>query len=164
MGDQNKPGVVAIDKDTGAQILIRGDLVKLEFPNGKVEDVPDAWGIQHDPLGAVLDPCDLRIGPYTCNGRQATLRDHRMRSVCVSYFGHGSQVREGIVEIPKGPWKDVGRIAHVYYARYGTLKGLYRHPFKMQAPEVLLQQNARGEYRLSFPTGCIIDSHGFVWP
>ena len=164
MGNQNKPGVVAIDRGSGAQILIRGDLVKLEFPDGKIQDIPDAWGIQHDPMGVIMDPCDIRLGPYRSNGHEARLDDPRMRSVCVSYFGHVASENPGDVDVPRGPWTDIGRVAHVYYARYGTLKGLYRHPFKMQAPEVLLQQNAHGQYRLSFPTGCIIDSHGFVWP
>jgi hypothetical protein len=164
MGSQENVGVVAIDKKSGAQILVRGDLVKLEFEDGRMLEIPDDWGILHDPLGKVLDPCDLRLAPYVRGRASVVPETDRMRSVCDSYFGRDTQVREGTVEIPNGPWKDVGRIAHVYYARYGNLKGLYRHPFKTQAPQVLLQQNARGQYRLTFPSGCIIDSHGFVWP
>jgi hypothetical protein len=90
--------------------------------------------------------------------------DQRLRRICEAYFGHGAQVLEGTVEIPGGPWNDLGRITHIYYARYGKEDGLFHHPIKRDAPPALLQQNRRGCYRLSLPGGCLVDSHGFVWP
>jgi hypothetical protein len=158
--------IVARD-ERGHQFLVRGDLVKFDLSGGGHVDIPDSWGLIHDPLGAVMDPCDIRIGPYESTGQQAAIEDPILARVALAYFGHGMNIYDGTVKIPEGDWERVARIEVIYYARYGrgNYNGLFRHPIKMQAPAVDLYKLRQGDgFRLQFPQGCIIDSHGFVWP
>lgn len=151
----------------GNQFLVRGDLVKFDLDGGEHLDIPDSWGLIHDPKGVVLSPCDIRIGPYTVNGHKAQIDDPVLSRICVAYFGDGMPIYDGTVKIPDGQWDAVGRVTVIYYARYGKgqFSGLFRHPINMNAPVVNLYQLRRGNgFRLGFPQGCIIDSHGFVWP
>jgi hypothetical protein len=167
MGVPKAQRMIVARDEAGNQFLVRGDLVKFDLEGGGHQDVPNSWGLIHDPKGAVLNPCDIRIGPYTSTGREARIDDPILSRICRAYFGHGMKIYDGKLEIPEGQWDLVGRIEVVYYARYGrgNYDGLFRHPIKMQAPAVDLYKLRRGQgYRLQFPQGCIIDSHGFVWP
>lgn len=159
--------IVARDAE-GHQLLVRGDLVKFDLEGSPNQvEVPDDWGLIHDPVGAVLDPCDVRIGPYQSSGKIAQIQDPVMQRICEAYFGHGMTIYDGTVKIPEGQWQEVGRVSVVYYARYGKgiFSGLFRHPIKMAAPPVILYQLSRSKgFKIGFPSGCIIDSHGFVWP
>jgi hypothetical protein len=167
MGHPKSHRMIVATDSGGNQFLVRGDLVKFDLVGGARQDIPDSWGLIHDPLGAVISPCDIRIGPYKGNGHKAVIEDPVLARIAQAYFGHGMDVHGGSVEVPDGTWEPVGRVEVVYYARYGrgNFDGLFRHPIKMQAPAVnLLKLRGGGGFKLAFPQGCIIDSHGFVWP
>ena len=167
MGNTKTHRMIVAGDRVGNQFLVRGDLVKFDLVGGAKQDIPDSWGLIHDPLGAVMSPCDIRIGPYRSNGKKAQIDDPVMARVARAYFGHGMDIYGGSVDIPDGKWQRVGRVEVVYYARYGQgrFNGLFRHQIKMQAPAVHLMKLQGGNgFRLEFPQGCIIDSHGFVWP
>jgi len=153
------------DATTGAELLGRASLVKFELDTGSEVKIPDNWVMGHDVVGTIMKPCDLRIMP--CSGRKyiSACDNDLVCRIAYAYFGHGRQLVETTVEIPTGPWHGLGRVARVYYARSGKFSGLYHHPFKMDAPPVLLFKQDSGEgFRLTLPPGCIVDSHGFVWP
>lgn len=156
---------VVQDNDSGHQLLVRGDFVKLELEDDRVLTCPDDWGLVHDPIGVVFDPCAVVICPYTVSRHSVDYENPTLGRVSHAYFGSGVQAREGTVEIPPGPWHRVGRIKQIFYQRYGDLEGRYYHPFSESAPGVELYEHASGGgYLLQLPDGCIVDSHGFVWP
>jgi hypothetical protein len=98
-----------------------------------------------------------------------------VHDAALEYWGEDYKLKQGFVELPKGPWDRVGRIVRVYYDRYGELASPYQHPFKQEVKDaaVLYKQQrsqrygpkgAHKAYRISLPDGCVINAHGFVWP
>jgi len=145
-----------------ASLLVRGDIVKLELDSGPLLDIPEDWGIIHDPTGEYTNPCDVYITKYTVSAPRVIPLEPVVASIVKAYFGGLENLKEGSVDLPKGPWQRVGRVVQIYYARYGIQKGLYYHPFKADVD--LYKQVGGGAYLLRLPDGCVIDSHGFVWP
>lgn len=143
-------------------LLVRGDVVKLELDTGRVIEVPETWGIIHDPTGEYANRCDVYIAEYRIGTPNRTPLAPQLSSIARAYFGDLENLRDGTVDLPTGPWHRVGRVVRIYYARYGNQKGLYFHPFKMAVD--LHEQQGGGAYLLQLPDGCVIDSHGFVWP
>ena len=156
---------VVFDGDSGSQLMVRGDLVKLELDGAPMVSCPPYWGLVHDPLGVVFDPCAVLVCPYTIDAPSIAYNNPTLGRIAHAYFGNGVQVRAGTVEIPSGSWHRLGRIKQIFYARYGDLEGKYFHPFSESAPDVELFEQSDGTgYLLRLPDGCVVDSHGFVWP
>lgn len=145
-----------------ARLLVRGDLVKLKLQGGEIVELPDDFGLIHDPVGGVCDRCVIYITAYALNGNPVVSMPHELESIARAYFGNHGKLVDGSVELPDGPWQPVGEVVRIYYARYGNQKGLYYHAFKR--PVALHKQSRGPAYKLVLPDGCVVDSHGFVWP
>lgn len=160
-----KHGLILRDDATGAELLGRADVVKFDLSDGNFVEVPDPWVMAHDVVGKVIPTCDLRMIPYAhCMPFKGCV-DSIVCRIAYAYFGRKNKLDEASIEIPRGPWHRLGRVDRIYYARQGKHKGLYHHPFKQDAPPVTLyERDGGGAYRLKLPPGCIVDSHGFVWP
>lgn len=141
---------------------MRGDVVKLKLRNGRMLNVPDDWGMVHDPTGTCINRCDVYLTRYVIKNPVVTQMEPKFASIARAYFGDLKNLVAGSVELPRGPWHLIGQVERIFYARYGNLEGMYYHPFKL--PVDLHEQQGGGAYLLSLPERCVIDSHGFVWP
>lgn len=159
-----RQGICSLDQP----LLVRGDVVSVELSDGRTVEFPESWGLVHDPSGACSDSCEVYVCPYTVSGPLSRRIDTEIHKTAVSYWGEGYQLLSGRVVLPTGPWQRVGVIVRVYYDRYGELKSKYQHPFKDKSAILYKQsRNMNGRqraYRISLPDGCVVDSHGFVWP
>jgi hypothetical protein len=157
----------AVVEVSGAQLLVKGDHVGLEMDGAGQISLPPDWGMVHDPLGAFCDPYDVFLLPYAIHTHSVRIRNARLVHLAAAYFGHGTPLENGSVVIPQGPWQPVGRVRQIFYRRYGNLAARYYHPFRQNAPPVMLDRCVEGQtarYVLRLPPGSILDSHGFVWP
>jgi hypothetical protein len=153
---------IVVDRRSGAPLLVRGNLVKMDLEDGRQLDVPNDWGMLHDPSGNLFPSCEFRIQKYTITSQHEPPIDTTLQQIASAYFGENTNIAGGKVEILGGPWQRVGRVGRIYYARPGSLRGLYQHPFE-EGAEIYERKGGRA-LRLSLPSGCIVDAHGFVWP
>jgi len=143
-------------------LMVRGDLVKFDLDDGRVVEVPEDFGLVHDPAGEVIDRCDMLVVSYRLTSRRRVPVQTGIAELAKDYFGDSKAVLSGSVAIPKGPWQPLGVVATVYYARYGHKQGLYYHPFE---DRVELFKQARGKaLLLRMPDKCVVNERGFVWP
>lgn len=160
----------------GSKIMIRGDIVSIELTNDKVVELPDDWGLIHDPSGVGVDKCEVFIAPFTEGRRTRNSELSNVGDDARAYYGFGEELHDVTVEIPNGPWERVGDISCINYDRYGELEGPYYHDTdvpKRRSERAILMRQRRAEvlcgkrvraFRISLPDGCRITAHGFVWP
>jgi len=159
-----------------SEIFIRGDIVSIELTTGTTVELPEDWGLIHDPSGECTDMCEVFIAPYSHGRRLRNSEVSKVGKDARAYYGDTAELHDATVEIPVGPWDRVGDIRCINYDRYGELKGPYYHDtdvpkkrsdrailFKQRGYRQLLGQRVKA-YRISLPDGCKITEHGFVWP
>lgn len=150
----------------GCDLLIKGDLVKIELIDGDIIQLPDDWGMAHDPFGVCMPKCTFVVCPYVFVRTVDAVPDEELRILADAYFGKGYPLFEAMVELPTGPWQRVGQAAQIYYARHGKIHGLFHHPYKDREdfPVMLDVNRKQTGYRIHMPDGCIVNAHGFVFP
>jgi len=154
-----------LQDESGHFFLTRGDHVKFDLEDGRLVDIPNNWMMYQDVLGGVLPVCTVMIAPYALRNGFVHIEDPAFGSIVNAYFGHDVRIKLGKVKLPQGDWSELGRVARIYYARSGEYCGKYHHDFKLEAPPVRLMTTQKStSYMVVLPRGCVVDSHGFVWP
>lgn len=141
------------------EVGVEGDLdtVGLRFPAGYV--------VAHDPTGEYLRPCDFYIAKFL----QSTVpvdgayAEEESQTLAERYFGSGSRISKGSLELPDGAWQRVGLINEIGYRRRGDRKGLYQHNYSESVPLFECKGRVRA-WRLRLPVSCVADERGFVRP
>lgn len=123
--------------------------------------LPPAYVLVNDAAGRLLDRCEIYIVRWRNNKRREVSDIHRADlAAAQDYFGSGASIRNGFVDIPKGPWKRVVRVRYIRYERFGFDKP-FEHRYD---PAVDLFSTQPLAWRIPLPEGCVIDSRGFVRP
>lgn len=125
--------------------------------------LPPSYVLVHDTVGALLSKCDLYVVRWRRSGSKEMSKD--ILDDAREYFVNGSNqqlpLSYGSVEIPEGPWHRESRVALIRYRRPGFAKP-FEHAYE---PNVDVYYSERPlAWRLPLPAGCVVDSHGFVWP
>lgn len=125
--------------------------------------LPDDYVLVHDPVGTLLNKCDLYVVRWrnATRNRAPTVRPELLRSAR-AYFGSGSRITRGTVDIPKGPWHRVAKVQFIRYRREGDDSNPYEHEYDV--PVSLLDSTRPLAWRLPLPEGCIVSARGFVRP
>ena len=153
---------------------VYGRCVRLHFANKKIL-TPQGVMI-HDPSGIYWPKCSLVIMTVGRGSRAAT--DEEYDGAPKHYLGRQHKPRIVSVQFPeKTGWKKVGTLTRIDYVRGGTKapggyrhyinkpRGVYRvtHLLKGGDAEVMVSKLGR-MYRVDFPSACIIDDRGIVYP
>lgn len=145
--------------DKAPTIQAESNRVMFEMVDGKLVRLPPSYRTLHDPTGAALPKCDVFFAPIKRTSQKVDMGRAARR-----YFG--PEHRGVIAILPRvkdGPWKVIGRVAVIYYARLGKrAPGGFNHPFKSRQPT--LSKSSRGYYKLSLGQGCLVDDRGYVFP
>lgn len=149
----------------------KGDVIWTpEMPESDVK-LPAGYVLVHDTTGEILNKCDLYVLKWrgktgsnpaksdTGSINEQLLRDAREYFVAES--GRELTPGHGAVEIPEGSWTKVASVQFVRYRRPGFPKP-FEHDYD---PAVDVYDCMRPlAWRLPLPSGCVVDSRGFVWP
>jgi len=126
--------------------------------------IPPEFVLVHDTEGRLLSRCDMHI-VRDKRGRTSraqvspvVLQDARV------YFGNGQPLPIGRIDIPKGSWHRVGKVAFIRYRRAGHARGFYEHEFSHPVDLLVTGQGTPLAWRMPLPSGCVVDSRGFVSP
>jgi hypothetical protein len=140
-------------------IVVKGSKVVFIMTDGREIRLPRGYGIIHDPEGKALPRCEVFFGPVKKTKRIAANPSSKVRR----YFGSKYTPKEGVVDVPSGPWHSVGDANEILYERTkgSQYAGNYFHPFKRFPPTV---SKCGRYYRVSLKDGCIVDDRGFVFP
>ncbi len=125
--------------------------------------IPRGYVLIHDTRGNLLSKCDLYIVKWH-NAASILLSDlpHQQLKAAQTYFGAQTPIKCGSVDIPEGPWRELGPVRFIRYFRAGELQDDYEHEFD---PAVDLCDTKQPlAWRLPLPEGCSVDDRGFVWP
>jgi hypothetical protein len=148
-------------------IVIKGSKVSFLMQDGTTYRLPLSYGIIHDPDGTELHRCTVYFGRYVKSHKAAAKPSRK----ATRYFGQKYSQREAVVNVPDGPWADVGETVKIFYERTqgSQYEGPYFHNFKQRYFFIFKQRSptlskCKGYYRLQLKDGCIIDDRGFVFP
>lgn len=159
-------------------LLVRGD--KISFvsteqvrrvgyhaldPDAMPSDIelPGNYVLVHDTAGELLNRCDFYVVRwYTDRGQSdhSKIGSKALRDAH-AYFGSGTSIKLGSVDIPEGPWKRETKVKCIRYRRHGYDK-LFEHTYDV--PVDLFTTDRPLAWRVSLPSGCIVDERGFVRP
>ena len=139
-----------------------------EMPDSDIDNLPASYVLVHDTSGHLLTKCDLYVVRWRSanSGRINTSEiDQKLYADAKEYFvspnGNELSIGHGSVEIPAGKWKRETRVKYIRYRRPGFPK-TFEHDYD---PDVeLMYCTSPLMWRLPLPTGCVVDSRGFVWP
>lgn len=125
--------------------------------------LPASYVVVHDPTGKLLNKCDMYFVRWKNETRKRapTVRPELIR-IARAYFGRGSTITRGTVDIPKGPWHRECEVQFIRYRREGDDNRPYEHEYDV--PVKLLYSARPLAWRLPLPEGCVVNSHGFVRP
>ncbi len=151
--------------------VVKGDVIWTpEMPDSDVK-LPPSFVLVHDTTGDLLSKCDLYVlkwrGKRGTNGAKSVtdsispelLRD--VRKYFVSEDERELRPGLGSVEIPDGSWTKVASVQFIRYRRPGFVK-----PFEHDYDPAVDVYDCLSPlaWRLPLPSGCVVDSRGFVWP
>src|SRR5262245_41136563 len=101
--------------------VVRDGIVSWKRPMPSDAKLPPDYVMVNDAAGRLLSKCDIYVVKWRNAGRRETSEIHRSDlSAARDYFGSGAQIRSGFIEVPRGPWRRVGRVRLIRYMRYGT--------------------------------------------
>lgn len=125
--------------------------------------IPRGYVLIHDTRGNLLSKCDLYIVKWH-NAASILLSDlpHQQLKAAQTYFGAQTPIKCGRVDIPDGPWRELGPVRFIRYFRAGKQQDDYEHEF--DPPVDLCDQKQPLAWRLPLPDLCVVDDRGFVWP
>lgn len=118
-----------------------------------------------DPDGVFFPRCNFYVVQW--HGGSGSLSDVDQKDIKIAqdYFGADHPVRVGQIEMPEldTSWKRQAKIEFIRYRRQGKLAGAYEHPYN---PPVYLYATKSGPlaWKVVLPSGCVVDSRGFVRP
>lgn len=118
-----------------------------------------------DPDGTFFPRCNFYVVQW--HGGSGTLNDVGQKDIKIAhdYFGPKAAIRVGQIEMPEveGTWKRQAKVQFIRYRRQGKLSANYEHEYN---PPVFLYSTHKGPlaWKLALPSGCIVDSRGFVRP
>lgn len=157
--ERRRRGPLPRDPEQRTLIGVRSDI---RFPAGFV--------LVHDTEGTVFPRCDVYIVRFRARrvAPESYMSEHHLRTAR-EYFGDTARIQGGSVDHPSGPWARVAKIQIVRYTRHprvasevAKFAGGHEHEY---APPVWLYSSQRPlAWKLSMPSGCIIDERGFVVP
>lgn len=138
-----------------------------EMPDSDVK-LPAGYVLVHDTTGKLLSKCDLYVLRWRGQIRSqlgTNLVNEQLLADARDYFvdADGGEIKPalGSVEIPAGSWTKVATVKFIRYRRAGHPKP-FEHEYE---PAVEVHDSSRVlAWRLPLPTGCVVDSRGFVWP
>lgn len=151
--------------------VVKGDVIwSPEMPDSDVE-LPPSYVLVHDTSGNLLSKCDLYVLRWRAQNGKKSARNsteeisRKILSDAQEYFvsENNVELRPGFghVEIPEGSWKKVANVQFIRYRRPGFVKP-FEHDYD---PAVEVHDCMRPlAWRLPLPSGCVVDSRGFVWP
>lgn len=124
--------------------------------------LPPQYVLVHDTAGNTFDRCHMHFVRSRNTRRSVSNLSETDHKVIEDYYGSNVTPRIAEVEVPKGPWQRVAKIAFIRYRREGDLEGNYEHPFE---PNVFLYTTKNPlAWQLKLPNGCVVDERGFVRP
>lgn len=123
--------------------------------------LPKNFVLVHDTSGTLFDACEMFIVKWL-GGRKSISNVYEDDiKIAQEYFGSGTNIGVGSVEVPQGPWKKIAKMRFIRYQRHGYAKG-FEHEY---SPAVFLYSTQRPlAWKLKLPKGCIVDERGFVRP
>ena len=125
--------------------------------------LPRGYVVVHDTHGVLLSKCDLYIVKWhSSGGLMPADLPHQQLKAAQSYYGAKTPIKCGQVDIPEGPWRELGRVSFIRYFRAGEQQDNYEHEF--DPPVDLCDTKQPLAWRLPLPEGCSVDDRGFVWP
>lgn len=149
----------------------KGDVIwSPEMPESDVK-LPSDFVLVHDTTGELLSKCDFyvlkwrgRRGAKSMRNSIQTINEQLLedaREYFVSESGRELRPGHGSVEIPDGSWTKVASVQFIRYRRPGFVK-----PFEHDYDPAVDVYDCMSPlaWRLPLPTGCVVDSRGFVWP
>jgi len=134
--------------------LIKGREISFDTTDGETIELPIAYGMIHQPDGP--KKCHVYFGPYKKTKEAVT----ELPRIANAYFGSDYKGHVAYIDIPSGKWRTVGEVDVIFYDRPGEHRDYYRHKFDRPIP---LSRNGKF-YRLSLPSGCVVNDRGFVTP
>jgi|SRR5579863_1292183 len=140
-------------------IQVESNRVKFELDSGRVLSLPASYGTFHDPTGDSLPKCTIFFGPF----RKTHTPVQNMSLRQEKYFGPKHRAVIAVLpEIPKGGWRQVGKVVKIFYARRGVRAPFkFHHPFK--GKPLSLSRSGR-IYKLDLGGACLVDDRGYVTP
>lgn len=129
--------------------------------------IPKPYVLVHDVLGELLDRCELYVVRWRGGARRMSNSHPEAQQVAEDYYGATTQVSVGSVEIPRGSWTRVAKVRFIRYTRASSPDVRrprdYEHEYD---PPVWLSvcRSPTLAWKISLPSGCIVDSRGFVRP
>lgn len=125
--------------------------------------LPSNYVLVHDTTGSLLNRCELFIVRWHKGGAES-VPDEASAAVADAraYFGSNVALQLGEVDVPKGPWHRVTKVAFIRYRRAGNTGGMYEHEF--DAPVLLYDTVRPLAWKLALPDRCVVDARGFVRP
>lgn len=159
-------------------LLVRGDRVsfvsteqvrrvgrhKLDAVNMPSDvELPDDYVLVHDTTGKLLNRCDLYVVRWHKGSSNLghNVSQELIRSAH-DYYGFETPVTFGRVDIPKGKWHRLAKVAFIRYRRVGDSPGMFEHEYDV--PVMLYDMTRPLAWRLPLPEGCVVDARGFVRP
>lgn len=151
--------------------VVEGDVIWApEMPESDVKLPPD-YVLVHDTAGELLSKCDLYVLRWrgqtgNKSGRKGagSINEQLLedaREYFVSENGGALRPGFGYVEIPEKSWTKVATVQFIRYRRPGFAK-----PFEHDYDPAVEVHDCLSPlaWRLPLPSGCVVDSRGFVWP
>lgn len=146
-------------------LMVRGDLTSFDLKDGQKIELPDDFGMVHDPVGITLDRCTVYLCKCKYLWNKSVTIHKSIEQDAYDYFGDGVDLVNATVAIPEGPWHFLGVVETIHYERYGKHPGPWYHPFSDRWDGVeLYKSECMVAYMLQLPDGCIITEHGYVKP
>lgn len=161
-------------------VIVRGDLTALDLDGGLKIKIPKRFGLIHDPLGIVLNRCDIYLSTYKISRKPVGTIPKGMAKIVEAYFGASTPRVRVHVEIPLGPWHRLGVVRTVHYVRrndedeerdgvffhdYDGSEGPWSYTFSDRDPTTeIFESCCVRAFKLEMPDGCIVNDRGFVWP
>lgn len=125
--------------------------------------LPNSYVVVHDPTETLLNKCDMYFVRWRNVSRNRVLTVHpELMKIARAYFGSGSEISRGTVDIPKGPWHRECEVQFIRYRREGDDSNHYEHEYDV--PVRLMYTTRPLAWRLPLPEGCVVNAHGFVRP
>jgi DNA-binding NarL/FixJ family response regulator len=168
------------DDDNDDALICMGRDIVLELGKDDFIELPERWGMLHDPSGNFWPSCSLLFAPF----RQGTEEDDSDEGR--GYFGNKTDVWRGHIKVPphdlQHGWHEVGIVQQVFYERAGKHAGRYKHKFNdprgwmwlvalfkshaAKTPPVLFECYDCNVVllRLELPDGCVVDDRGIALP
>lgn len=129
--------------------------------------LPKPFVVLHDPTGNRFDKCSFFVvhlsGGYSDKTSKSRVSiNNDVRRTALKYYGKGSKLKVGSVDIPEGPWHRVAEVGWIRYRRTGKDNRDFQHPYAL--PVWLYACDHPLAWRIELPAGCVVDTHGFIWP